>query len=91
LGQGQHPHIAILDLSVLSFRQKTREVFSMKFPACFVLAAVSLAAFPYVYAQSSTFSDYPSSQFWWLRLLAGLLHIPKWRGSEEMAVFTGEL
>jgi putative membrane protein len=29
----------------------------MKFAACFVLAAVSLAASPYVHAQSSTFSD----------------------------------
>jgi putative membrane protein len=29
----------------------------MKFSACFVLAAVSLAALPCVYAQSSTFSD----------------------------------
>jgi putative membrane protein len=33
------------------------EVFSMKFPACFVLAAVSIVAAPRVFAQSSTFSD----------------------------------
>ncbi len=32
-----------------------------------------------------------ASQFCCLRLLAGLLHIPKWRGSKETAVFTGEL
>jgi putative membrane protein len=29
----------------------------MKFRACLLLAAISLAPFPYVYAQSSTFSD----------------------------------
>jgi hypothetical protein len=32
-----------------------------------------------------------ASQFCCLRLLAGLLHIPKRRGSKETAVFTGEL
>jgi hypothetical protein len=34
---------------------------------------------------------YPSSQFWWLRLLAGLIHIAKRRGSKETAVFAAEL
>jgi hypothetical protein len=34
---------------------------------------------------------YPSSQFWWLRMLAGLIHIAKRRGSKETAVFAAEL
>jgi hypothetical protein len=38
-----------------------------------------------------TLGGYPPSQFCWLRLLAGLLYIPKWRGSKETAVFAGEL
>jgi hypothetical protein len=38
-----------------------------------------------------TLGPYPPSQFCWLRLLAGLLYIPKWRGSKETAVFAGEL
>jgi hypothetical protein len=32
-----------------------------------------------------------TSQFCWLRPLPDLLHIPKRRGSNETAVFTGEL
>ena len=35
--------------------------------------------------------DYPPLQFCWLRLLPDLLHIPKWRGTKETAVFAGEL
>ncbi|MCU1250985.1 MAG: putative ester cyclase, partial [Edaphobacter sp.] len=34
---------------------------------------------------------YPPLQFCWLRLLPDLLHIPKWRRSEETAVFAAEL
>ena len=34
---------------------------------------------------------YPPLQSRWLKLLPDLLHIPKWRGSKETAVFAGEL
>src|ERR1700723_3803417 len=75
--------------------------------ACYTAPIVPTATFPGVglsFARSASFDQFrsrsdqctyrqshPLLQFCWLSLLPELLHIPKWRGSKETAVFAGEL